>query len=121
MVKAAFDTNILIDFLRGIPDAQRELSRYEGHAISIVTWMEVMAGATPSASEGTRDFLAAFDLIDLTQDIAERAVRLRGEHRLKLPDAIVWASALARSLLLITRDERAFPGDDPSIRVPYRF
>ena len=43
MVKALLDTNILIDFLRGIPAARDELNRHEEKAISVVTWMEVMA------------------------------------------------------------------------------
>ena len=41
MVKALFDTNILIDYLRGIPAAREELGRYRPKAISLVTWMEV--------------------------------------------------------------------------------
>lgn len=120
MVRALFDTNILIDFLRGIPDAARELTRYETHAISVVTWMEVMAGAPRQAEAETRTFLAAFDTVTLDPDVAERAVLLRQKYRLKLPDAIVWASAQTRSMLLVTRDEKGFPPDDPGVRIPYR-
>jgi predicted nucleic acid-binding protein len=45
VVKALLDTNILIDFLRGIPAARDEMNRHQDKAISIVTWMEVIAGA----------------------------------------------------------------------------
>ena len=38
---------------------------------------------------------------------------------MKLPDAIVWASAQVHAMLLVTRDTKDFPGDDPGIRVPY--
>ena len=48
MVKALFDTNILIDYLRGIPAAREELDRYETRAISVITWMEVLTGAPPA-------------------------------------------------------------------------
>ncbi len=34
-----FDTNILIDYLSGIPQARAELERYSRRAISIITWM----------------------------------------------------------------------------------
>lgn len=44
MVKALLDTNILIDFLNGVPQARDEIARYRRTAISIITWMEVMAG-----------------------------------------------------------------------------
>jgi len=57
MVKALFDTNILIDYLRGIEASRTELDRYEDKAISIVTWMEVLVGALPPLAVATRGFL----------------------------------------------------------------
>jgi predicted nucleic acid-binding protein len=120
MVKALLDTNILIDFLRGVPAARDELGRYEDKAISVVTWMEVMAGAPVPAERGTRAFLDGFALVELDEKIAERAVTLRREHRLKLPDAIIWASAQVHAMLLVTRDTKGFPAGDPGVRMPYR-
>ena len=55
MVKALFDTNILIDFLHEVAAARDELHRYEDKAISIITWMEVLIGAPPLAARATRD------------------------------------------------------------------
>lgn len=55
-----------------------------------------MVGAPAAADRGTKDFLSGFDLVDVDADVAARAVLLRREHRLKLPDAIVWASARVR-------------------------
>jgi predicted nucleic acid-binding protein len=43
----------------------------------------------------------------------------RAFGRLRLPDAVIWASARAESALLVTRDTRDFPGDDPGVRIPY--
>ena len=41
-----FDTNILIDYLNGIPQAREVLTEYHANpAISAITWMEVMVGA----------------------------------------------------------------------------
>ncbi len=51
--------------------------------------------------------------------VAERAAALRKAHRIKLPDAIVWASAQVHAMLLVTRDTRDFPPDDPGVRIPY--
>ena len=120
MVKALFDTNILIDYLRGLPDAQQELGRYDDRAISIISWMEVMAGAPPAVEQATRRFLDRFTLVSLDGAVAERAVAMHQAHRVKLPDAIVWASALIGGRLLVSRDARAFPADDPGVRVPYQ-
>ena len=46
MVKALFDTDILVDYLNAVPKARIELRRYGEKAVSIITWMEVMVGAT---------------------------------------------------------------------------
>ena len=119
MVKALFDTNILIDFLNGNPAARDEFARYEDRAISVITWMEVLVGAAPSVAPRTRAWLDTFRLIGLDQTVADAAVELRQRHRLKLPDAIVWASARAHDMLFVTRDVRDFPSDDPGVRVPY--
>jgi predicted nucleic acid-binding protein len=119
MVKALFDTNILIDYLRAVPEAASELQRHEQRAISIVTWMEVLVGAQPQVVAATRSFLGGFDVIGLDGAIAERAVSLRQAHRIRLPDAIIWATAEIHSMLLVTRNTKDFPADLPGVRVPY--
>jgi hypothetical protein len=120
MVKPLFDTNILVDYLNAVPEARTELQRYTEKAVSIITWMEVMAGANPDLEAATRNFLSGFDLVDVDERIAERAVNLRRNHRIKLPDAIIWATAQVHAMLLVTRNIRDFPADDPGIRAPYK-
>ena len=120
MVKALFDTNILIDHLNGIAAAHVEMDRYADGAISIVSWIEVMVGASDLASAQTRSFLNSFTVVGLDDAIAERAVALRKTRRLRLPDAIIWASAMEQARLLVTRNSRDFPVGDPGIREPYR-
>ncbi len=119
MVKALLDTNILIDYLNGIPAAREEMALYDDLAISIITWMEVMAGAPPLAARATREFLDRFALLDIDEKVAERAVPLRQQFRLKLPDAVIWATALVHAMLLVTRDAKAFPANNPGVRMPY--
>jgi predicted nucleic acid-binding protein len=119
MVKALIDTNILIDYLNAVPAAKAELDRYRDKAISIVTWMEVMVGASADVENATRAFLNGFDRIELDETVARRAVELRKQRKMKLPDAIIWASAQENAMLLVTRNTRDFPKNDPGIRVPY--
>ena len=119
-MKALFDTNILIDYLNGIPAAKRELDLYESCAISIVTWMEVMSGGESQLADTTRAFLNHFIASPIGEPIAERAVALRRERRLKLPDAIILATALETGLMLVTRNTKDFGGTLPGIRIPYR-
>ena len=45
-VSELFDTNVLIDHLNGIAKATRELRLSNDPAISMITWIEVMTGAS---------------------------------------------------------------------------
>ena len=121
VMKAVFDTNILVDYLNGISAASRELDQYEEIAISIVTWMEVLAGADGAEEEAvTREFLSQFKVQPLEKTVAERASKIRRQHKLKLPDAIIWATAKELGRILVTRNTKDFSEKDAGIRVPYR-
>src|ERR1041385_37589 len=99
-VNALLDSDVLLDFLDGHAAAAKEIARYAECMISIISWMELMAGARTSADEDVRrGFLGHFRVIPLTTVVAEEAVNLRRKHRLKLPDAIIWASAITENCL----------------------
>jgi len=119
MVRPLFDTNILIDYLGGIALARDELRRYPEPAISIVSWMEVLIGAAPDVEPATRRFLSRFSIVEIDRAVAERAVLLRRGSRIRLPDALIQASAEVHAMLLVTRNTRDFDGTSPAVRVPY--
>jgi predicted nucleic acid-binding protein len=121
-LKALFDSNILIDLLRRIPAAKQELERYrsEEKSISLITWIEVMAGTTEANQAGTRELLEEFVVLSITEDIAERSALIRRERRMKLPDAIIWATAEVHDRLLVTRNTRDYPSDNIGVRIPYQ-
>jgi predicted nucleic acid-binding protein len=117
-MKAVFDTNILIDFLAGHADASATLAGYATKLISRVTWMEVLVGAgDPKEESAIREFLATFQISELTPAIAERAVELRRTHtpRLKLPDAIIYATAKEEACKLVTRNSKDFTAGAPDV------
>ena len=118
--KVLFDTNILIDHLSGIDRAGEEIRKYQDRAISLITWMEVMAGSNSEDESRLRAFLTAFRCLPITPDVAERSFLVWKQRKLKLPDAIILATAQTADRLLITRNTRDFPADDPGIRIPYR-
>ncbi len=120
MVSALFDTNILIDYLNGVDQAKIELERYSDKAISLITWMEVMVGATPETEAILRSFLNGFANLPIDEQVSNLAVVLRKKHRIKLPDAIVWASAQVDKRILVTRNTKDFADDEPGVRVPYQ-
>ena len=120
-MKLLFDTNVLIDYLNGVDAAREEVERTRERCISIITWMELLAGARDGAEEDVIDmFLRDFRVVDLTRRIAREAMELRRTRKMRLPDAMIWASAKAESALLVTRNTKDFPHDELGIRVPYQ-
>lgn len=127
MTRALIDTNIVIDALNGVPEAFNEILNYRDTAISIVTWIELMAGVCPNEFERIQGFLSRFPIHvrPLNWPIATRAaltrgtfLRMRPKRNLKLPDAIILATALSDDRLLVTRNGADFVGVDA--RIPYQ-
>jgi hypothetical protein len=120
-VSNLFDTNILIDHLNGIAKATKEIRRSGQAAISVLTWIEVMTGAATVEEEALlKSFLANFQSLPLTDAVAERAALNRREKRLKMPDAIILATAELSGRELVTRNVKDFPAGMRGVRVPYK-
>ncbi len=118
-LNALFDNNILVDYLNGISAAKAEVDLYDDKAISIITWMEMQIGTDEADQMSVDRFLSKFTLLTLDAKVSAKAVALRRKRRIKLPDAIIWATALAESRLLVTRNVKDFPATLPGVRVPY--
>jgi predicted nucleic acid-binding protein len=119
-MKAVFDTNILVDYLGGSEAARGELARYRVRLISSITAIELMAGARDAREEAAiRGLLSSFEILDLSAEIAQEAIVIRKELRLKIPDAIVYATARTQGCLLVSRNTRELKSDWPDIRIPY--
>jgi predicted nucleic acid-binding protein len=114
-----FDTNILIDWLKDIPEAKAELRSYPRHRMSRVVWTEILAGEEPAHRDQTSDLLDAFDIVEVDRRVATVAADIRHSTRMKLLDAFILATARVNGAVLITRNIRDFPADMPGIRVPY--
>lgn len=122
----SFDSNIIIDALRGFEQARDELERARARGgrlwISRVVWIEVMSKASGDALRRAEKFLEAFGVDEIDGEIGERAAALRRERpRLRAMDAIILATALTRGRVLVTRNTRDFPATTPGVRVPYPF
>ncbi len=97
--KFLFDTNAIIYYLQGLPewvaliDGTAMTERYA----SVVTRMELLAfpGITEAEAERIRRFLADLIVMPLDDVIENTAIEVRRTARLKLPDAIVVATAVS--------------------------
>jgi predicted nucleic acid-binding protein len=55
-----------------------------------------------------REFLREFRLIEISTPVMELSVQIRRMKKMKLPDAIIAASALHHDLILVTRNIKDF-------------
>lgn len=119
VMRYVFDTNILIDYLNGFSSAIDILEQCQNPTISRITWIEVMVGTNEQNKQSTEQFLALFDIIDISKDIAIQSVKIRQTKRIKLPDAIILATANHLNLPLVSRNTKDFSADEPNIIIPY--
>lgn len=115
-----FDTSIIVDALARRQQALDELRRASRPWISRMTWIEVLAGVPVPARQETERYLQNYSIRELSPEIARRAADLRFHKRsLKLPDAVIFASAQEHGAILVTRNIKDFPASMPGIRIPY--
>jgi predicted nucleic acid-binding protein len=133
MALALFDTNFLVDLSNGIPEALTELAYFSDRAISSVSYMEFMIGARAQLLLGKIQVLRVvemenlargFPIIHVDGAIADETILVRSDSlvssrkSIKLPDAIIIATAKVTGRRLVSRDTRGFAGFD--VRVPYQ-
>lgn len=112
--KLLVDTDVLIDFLRKKPQAQKlleEASAIYDLYISAVTLSELLTGMKPSEEAATETLIEGLTLIPVTEKIARRAGALRRQaHSRKtlLPDCLIAATALEEECLLLTFNKKDF-------------
>lgn len=104
-MRAVFDTNAVIYLQKGWLRQPLPLGEY---FISAITELELLSfhGLDDAQQVWLNAFLSDIGIIELDGLVKIHTVRLRREHRLRLPDAIVAASALACDATLLTNDRR---------------
>ena len=119
-MKAVIDSNIIIDLFNGIKLAEDEINKYDTPIISVITWIEVLVGAqNESEKAAIQQFLKKFIIAEIDTIIGLEACKIRQENRIKLPDAIIEATARVNNTILVTRNIKDFDGNSPYIHIPY--
>ncbi|KJS15181.1 MAG: twitching motility protein PilT [Peptococcaceae bacterium BRH_c4b] len=117
-MKVVFDTNIIIDHLKGMPQAHEQLKNiekgvFEGY-ISTITVMELLSAPriTEQRHELIRNLLETFDHILVDKKIAATAGKLlsmyRVSHGLDPMDALIAATTFVNEAVLFTLNKRHF-------------
>lgn len=100
------DTNIILYLLSGditLADLLQNKTIY----ISFITELELLGykGINKEELVQVEDFLAAVSIVDINSEIKRNAISLRRTYSIKLPDAIVAATAHYLNLPLMTSDK----------------
>ena len=119
---ALIDTSLMLDYLKGDRRALHAVEPYGHCAISVVTWLELMALSPPELLERTRGFLRSFERLSVSEAIADEALRLMHDHAgLPFHRALTWATARVNQLAYVTVDTSCIAQGDRNVVVPYRW
>ncbi|MEC4813948.1 MAG: type II toxin-antitoxin system VapC family toxin [Scytonema sp. PMC 1069.18] len=113
--KLLIDTDVLIDYLRGKPQAIQYLENLtESLLISSITIAELYAGVREGKErEALDEFVRAFEVIPVNDEIAIKGGLYRRDyfksHNVGLADAIIAATSEMKNAYLVTLNQKHFP------------
>ena len=77
--------------------------------LSIITQIELLCWKTDREIERqVSDFVFECNILEITPEVVKHCIKLRKGKKIKLPDAIIAATALANHYSIITNNEKDF-------------
>lgn len=100
-----FDTNAMIAVSKGLLSVAPHQTRV---VVSIITRLELLCWPELSVNERTlvREMVDSIEVAAITQEVEDRVIEVRSSRNLKLPDAIIAATAMSLGAPLVTNDAR---------------
>lgn len=116
---ALLDSNVIISLSRGDLNIEQLYNWYDWLAISIITYMEVLGFGFRNAAERrlVESMLGEFELLHLDMEVATIVITYRQRRRIRLPDAIILATASKHDYTLVTSNTRDFKAVDGKVKV----
>jgi hypothetical protein len=118
MPRVLFDTDIIIDFLRGNKGAKKVMSSIKDEDMpccSVITVAEIRAGMRETEEQVTMSLLGSLDILSIDKNIAQIAGDLKRKTRqqqLELDDCFIAATAIIHQAILITHNPKHYPHKD---------
>jgi hypothetical protein len=117
---ALLDSNILIYLSKNeLPFSI--LDQFAALFVSIISYMEVLGYRFSNSKEENfvKELVSIFNVRFIDQEIAENVIDIRKQYRIKLPDAIIAATANTDDLCLVTRNIEDFKNINIKILDPF--
>ena len=107
------DSNSVIDYMAGVfpPPGMEFMNKIidDIPVISVITKIEILGfKTTQEAGSLMIHFVEDSMVIGLADEIVEKTIELRKDHKIKIPDAIIASTALLNEFCLISRNEKDF-------------
>lgn len=106
------DTNALIDAQMGrMPESGLQfVAEAINHdfTVSFVSYIEFLG--FNGVTQDSEDFISLANIIEINKEIINACINIRKTHKIKLPDAIIAATALVFELTIISRNVIDFKG-----------
>lgn len=119
--KGILDSNVIIFASKEKIDIEKLLSKYDIFYVSIITYIEVYAYdfQNPLEKDVIDEIFDNLEIVEINREIADQAIIYRKDKtkKIKLPDAIILASAKYVNADLLTDDWDDFQNVDSAIIV----
>ncbi|MBU1163745.1 MAG: type II toxin-antitoxin system VapC family toxin [Proteobacteria bacterium] len=117
---ALLDSNIII-YLSKNELPFTVFDKFDNLLISVISYMEVLGFKFRNNEEENfvRELIDLFEVQFIDQAIAEKVIEIRKQSRIRLPDAIIAASAAVNNLCLVTRNIEDFKNINITILNPF--
>ena len=115
MERYLIDTNVVSDyFSASLPSSGLKFMDTVIDSVpnlSVITQIELLCWKTDIVKEqAIKDFIFDSEILEILPDVISHCVNIRRNKKIKTPDAIIAATAIARDYTLISNNDKDFNG-----------
>ena len=115
-MKYLYDTNIFIYYLADDITVNswftEEFLNLHEILVSPIIRIELLSfvGLSKEEQQSIEDLLSQFNTVSLLREIENQTIQIKRQYKIKLPDAIIAATAINQDAFLVTRNVGDFKG-----------
>jgi predicted nucleic acid-binding protein len=104
------DTNVVLDFMGNkLPnDARTAMAQIIDNEINLSVINKIELLGFSKIEQDLVDFVKYSNIISMSDDIVEKTIEVRRKYKIKLPDAVIAATAIISNYTLVTSNIKDF-------------